>query len=86
MGKMRNVYKQINRFEKKAIKESGELLSTLQILGKLASEATGVELVADICNGEELEFREVAPDGVDNEKTCYKKEDLFKGYNFRKRG
>lgn len=33
-----------------------------------------------------LEFREVAPDGVVNDETCYRKEDLFKGYNFRKRG
>lgn len=48
--------KLIKQYEN-AITASIKLMTQLDILGSLASEIYGEELSADICNGDEIEFR-----------------------------
>jgi len=43
---------------------SNRLNIALQSLGAAASEFCGTEMVAEICNGEEIEFRKVNEDGM----------------------
>lgn len=43
--------------ERKVRKYSNELFSALKKLGKIASEITGEDIRADLCSGEEIEFR-----------------------------
>ena len=43
--------------ERKAYKASNELMASLERLSVIASEIYGDELNADICQGEEIEFR-----------------------------
>jgi predicted thioredoxin/glutaredoxin len=50
----------IRRFNKavdKVLDKSNELVNALEELSSLASEIYGEELIADICDGEEIEFR-----------------------------
>lgn len=50
----------IRRFNKvvdKVLVRSNELVIALNELSAMASEIYGEELIADICNGEEIEFR-----------------------------
>lgn len=43
---------------------SNRLNIALQSLGAAASEFCGTEVVAEICNGEEIEFRRVNEEGI----------------------
>ena len=45
---------------------SNSLQSALEVLGCLASEVYGSELRADICNGYEIEFRQIENDIIDD--------------------
>ena len=58
---------------KKCLVASNRLESELQELGRIASEYYGQDLRADICNGDEIEFRP-----IDEDLVCLKIEDIIK--------
>ena len=51
--------RQILAAEAKCYRLSSELISALEKLSAMASEVLGYEVSADICNGNEIEFRPV---------------------------
>ena len=57
----------------KCLDASNRLDSELQELGRIASDVYGRELKADICNGDEIEFRP-----IDDEFICLEIEDIIK--------
>ena len=61
------------------------LESAQQELGRVASELTGMELMADVCGGSEIEFRTVMPDGVQDDFVCLRVEDIDRIAKERKR-
>ena len=76
---------QLRRLQDKCLQKSSELTGALGLLGSAASEILGYEVVADICNGEEIEFREVDDYGVaDADSTIYI-EELIDIINSRKK-
>ena len=54
-----------------------DLSSKLQELGRAASERLGYDVVADLCNGGEIEFRRVMGDGVPDTDDCILLEDIL---------
>lgn len=54
--------KTISQLVKNVLKANNKLNSSLSELSKSASELFGSELVADICNGDEIEFRKEGDD------------------------
>lgn len=56
--------KELNKAYEKALDCENELMRALEKLSVIASDLYGQELVANICNGWEIEFRtEYDPDG-----------------------
>lgn len=62
----------------KRLKCSIELLSQLELLSRIASEIYGEEIVAEICSGNEIEFRITDANGTTNADCCIRLEDLLK--------
>jgi hypothetical protein len=58
--------RKILRAEQLCYAYSNSLTGALEVLASMASEVLGYEVVADICNGEEIEFRTVMDDSVAN--------------------
>ncbi|MBR1525169.1 MAG: hypothetical protein IJ640_00715 [Prevotella sp.] len=56
---------------------SNKLIIALQSLGAAASEFCGVEMQAEICEGEEIEFRRVQGDGMVDSRDCVRLEDVL---------
>ena len=54
-----------------------ELDLAVQALSKAASEATGTELHADVCSGDEIEFRLTDKSGLGDPETCIRIEDIM---------
>lgn len=52
------------------------LSAAQQELGQVASELTGMELMADVCGGGEIEFRTVMPDGTPDDFVYLRVEDI----------
>lgn len=69
--------KKILDLEKKVLDASAHLDSALGQLGAAASEILGYEVVADICNGDEIEFREVGDNGVEDAFSCIRIEEVI---------
>ena len=69
--------KKILHLEKKVLDASAELSSALGQLGAAASEILGYEVVAEICNGGEIEFREVDSDGIADSFSCILIEEIL---------
>ncbi len=69
--------KQIIKLSDKALSLSIELSDKLQNLARAASERLGYDVVADLCNGAEIEFRRVMDDGVPDTDSCIYLEDIL---------
>lgn len=69
--------KQIINLNNKAISLSIALSSKLQELACAASERLGYDVVADLCNGGEIEFRRIMRDGVPDTDSCIYLEDIL---------
>lgn len=65
--------KSLKKQYKKCLDASNRLDTELQELGRIASEYYGQDLRADICNGNEIEFRT-----IDDAFVCLKIEDIIK--------
>ena len=70
--------KQIRHLEENVYKFSSGLSGALEILGSKASEILGYEVKADICNGEEIEFRKMSEDGYVDADSCIRMEEIIK--------
>lgn len=64
METKKKIINRLIRQNKKVMAASAKLSSELQKLGYIASEATGIQFQADICAGDEIEFRPIAMDEV----------------------
>lgn len=53
------------------------LSNKLQELSRAASERLGYDVVADICNGGEIEFRRILKDGLADDNSCILIEDVL---------
>ncbi len=60
-----------------ALYDANRLSLSLQALGKIASDIYGEELVADLCGGEEIEFRHILGDDVPDSYDIIRIEDLY---------
>jgi hypothetical protein len=69
--------KQIINLNNKALSLSIELSNKLQELARAASERLGYDVVADLCNGGEIEFRRVMEDGVPDTDSCLLLDDIL---------
>ena len=49
----------------------------VQALSRVASEAVGIELHADVCSGDEIEFRLTDENGLGDPETCIRIEDVL---------
>ena len=69
--------KQIIRLNEKALHLNISLSNALQELAKAVSDRLGKEVVADLCNGGEIEFRHVLSDGVSDDFDCIRLSDIL---------
>lgn len=69
--------KKILRAEQLCYDYSNDLTSALGALASMASEVLGYEVVADICNGNEIEFRTIMDDSVANNDVAIRMEDII---------
>lgn len=75
--------RQLRRLEENCLNIANRLYCSLQQLAIAASEILGYEVVADICEGEEIEFRRVAEDGVADAFSCIRMEEIIDRLNNR---
>lgn len=69
--------KQIINLNNKVLSLNIDLSSKLQDLARAASERLGYDVVADLCNGAEIEFRRIMDDGVPDTNSCILLEDVL---------
>lgn len=69
--------RELSRIEDRVYRYSSSLTGELEKLGNIASKILGFEVIADICGGEEIEFREVGKGGYVNDFTCLRMEDVI---------
>ena len=75
--------RQLRTLEENCLNDANRLYCSLQQLAIAASEVLGYEVVADICEGEEIEFRRVAEDGVADAFSCIRMEEIIERLNNR---
>lgn len=69
--------KQIINLNNKVLSLNIDLSSKLQILARAASERLGYDVVVDLCNGAEIEFRRIMDDSVPDTDSCILLEDVL---------
>ena len=69
--------KQIIRLNDKVLSLTIDLSSKLQELACAASERLGYDVIADLCNGAEIEFRRIMDDGVADTDSCILLEEIL---------
>ena len=69
--------RQIRALENRCYKYSTELLGALGDLSKAATEILGYEVLADLCPGEEIEFRPISNEGYVDVFECITMEDII---------
>ena len=69
--------KELSRIEDRVYRYSSSLTGELEKLGNIASKILGFEVIADICGGEEIEFREVEKGDCVKDFTCLRMEDVI---------
>ena len=73
-----NKIQQLKKAEEKVLDASTKLSFALGHLSSIASEIYGEELQADLCNGDEIEFRRIDEHGFVDDFDCIRIEDLEK--------
>ena len=74
MDKITELRKSYNRVSRL----NSEITNELGKLSALASAILGYEVVADLCNGDEVEFRRVLPNGSPDTNDCIRIEGIIK--------
>lgn len=70
--------KKLLRTEQQCYDYSNGLKCELEKLARMASEVLGFKVIADICNGEEIEFRAIMSNDVANVDIAIRMEDIIK--------
>lgn len=73
--------KKLIKLQDKCFSCENALQSALSELAIAASEVLGYEVVADLCNGSEIEFRTITDDGVPDNDSCIRIEDVLAELN-----
>lgn len=73
--------RQLREAENKVLHYSNLMLGALGHLGQMATDILGYEVVADICNGSEIEFRPLDSYGVADALVCISMEDILAELN-----
>lgn len=68
---------EIKKAYSKCLQKSNELELAMQSLSSKVSQALGVEYVADICNGDEIEFRKLDEYGLADANDCVRIEEIL---------
>lgn len=84
MGGIVITVKELCRIENKVYDLSASLTAQLEILGKAASEILGYQVVADLCNGEEIEFRIVEKEDIADSNSCIRMEEVIDKLKYKK--
>ena len=69
--------KQIRKIEDKVYKLSSDLTAELEKLSSIATDILGYDVVSDICNGSEIEFRTIDKCGYVDDYECIRIEDVI---------
>ena len=69
--------KQIIELNNNVLSLNNDLSCKLQELGRIASERLGYDVIADLCNGGEIEFRVIMGDGVADSDSCIRLEEIL---------
>lgn len=69
--------RELSRIEDRVYRYSSSLTGELEKLGNIASKILGFEVIADICGGEEIEFREVGKGDYVKDFSCLRMEDVI---------
>lgn len=69
--------KQIIKLNDEILSLHIELSSKLQELARAASKKLGYDVIADLCNGAEIEFRVINDDGVPDTDSCIYLEEIL---------
>ena len=69
--------RELKRLEQKVYDYESELNGSLEELAKAASLALGYEVVADLCHGNEIEFRVYGDNDVPDADSCIKMEEVI---------
>lgn len=64
--------------ENRVYNKLSDMQSNLEELAKAASEILGFEVIADICNGSEIEFRTRNDRGYVEDSSCIRMEDVIR--------
>ena len=73
-------YSILTTLEKKVYELSSKLNGALNELSEAATKINGQPLVADLCGGDEIEFRRLDKDGIPNDYDCIRIEDIKKAH------
>ena len=76
--------KELCRIENKVYDLSASLSAQLGILGRVASEILGYQVDAELCHGDELEFRVVEKDGIIDPDSCIRMEEVIDKLKYKK--
>lgn len=68
---------EIKKAYAKCLQKSNELELAMQSLSSKVSQALGVDYVADICNGDEIEFRKLDEHGLADANDCVRIEEIL---------
>lgn len=72
--------KVLRKLEGKCFSLASQLQGALEVLGKKASEILGYEVNAEMCNGDEIEFRKVDEYGYTDAFDCIRIEEIIEFY------
>lgn len=78
---MANEEKELRNAEQECYRYSIKLSNALQRLGRDASRILGYEVTAEICAGDEIEFRRVMDDGLSDSMSCIRIEEIIEQIN-----
>ena len=73
--------REIKRLEKKCYECEHELNKALAFLGNAASAVLGYDVVAELCVDGEIEFRTIGSDGIPNDFSYIRMEDVLTKIN-----
>ena len=72
-----NKVRELKRLEQEVYECEAKLGASLEKLTRTASLVLGYEVVADLCNGSEIEFRTISDNGVPDDDSCIRVEDIL---------
>ena len=74
---MTNEERELRNAEQECYRYSIRLSNALQRLGQAASRILGYEVIADLCDDGDIEFRCVMDDGVPDSMSCIRIEEII---------